>query len=242
MTFCLAPNSWSLTWSRHFLFGDNHDILGICWSKPTKCAFFLALSALVVCVLLEPLARIAFLPWLSWWLLTENVTTKWLTKSWSYTMSPSTVAPTVSVSPLIITVELVTLTWFCFSWNFSWLCQWHFVALITVRKKVMTKWVTKRWSQKCHEACIGQNNRFEYHLWLSQLSTWRFEYHLWLSQLSTWRWYGFCFNPIFLWHWKWHFPALAMTITKALLLWPILPQCFDVSRFCLHTSVLSEVF
>ena len=32
-------------------------------------------------------------------------------------------------------------------------------------------------------ACIGPTNRSEYHLWL--------------SQLSTWRWYGFCFSQIF---------------------------------------------
>ena len=43
--------------------------------------------------------------------------------------------PTVWVSPLIITVELVTLTWFCFSRNITWLCQWHFATLITERIK-----------------------------------------------------------------------------------------------------------
>ena len=45
------------------------------------------------------------------------------------------VAPTVWASPLIITIELVTLTWFCFSRNLSWLCQWHFAQLIAVKKK-----------------------------------------------------------------------------------------------------------
>ena len=46
-----------------------------------------------------------------------------------------TVAPTVWVSSLIMTIELVTLTWFCFSQNLSWLCQWHFAKLITVKKR-----------------------------------------------------------------------------------------------------------
>ena len=46
----------------------------------------------------------------------------------------------VRVSPLITTVELVTLTWFCFSRNLSWLCQWHFAELITVKKKSWHGW------------------------------------------------------------------------------------------------------
>ena len=45
------------------------------------------------------------------------------------------VAPTVWISSLIITVELVTLIWFSFSRNLSWLCQWHFAELITAKKK-----------------------------------------------------------------------------------------------------------
>ena len=51
------------------------------------------------------------------------------------------VAPTVWVSPLIITVELVTLTWFCFSRNSSWLWQWHFAELITVKKSWHSDWL-----------------------------------------------------------------------------------------------------
>ena len=62
------------------------------------------------------------------------------------------------------------------------------------KKKVMTKWLIKRWLLKWHEACIGPHQSFE-HL-------------LWLSQLSTWRWYGFYFSKIFVWHWQWHFAAL----------------------------------
>ena len=45
------------------------------------------------------------------------------------------VAPTVWVSSLIITIELVPLTWFCFSWSLAGLCQWHFAEQITVKKK-----------------------------------------------------------------------------------------------------------
>ena len=89
------------------------------------------------------------------------------------------VATTVWVSPLFITVELVTLIWFCLSRNLSWLCQWHFAQLTTVKKSWLSNWP---WSQKCHEACIGHTNRFEYHLWL--------------SQSSTWRWHWFCFSQI----------------------------------------------
>ena len=48
------------------------------------------------------------------------------------------VTTTVSVSPRINTLVLVTLTLFCFSRNLSWLCQWQFVDLIKVLKKVMT--------------------------------------------------------------------------------------------------------
>ena len=44
------------------------------------------------------------------------------------------VATTVWVSSLIITVELVTLTLFCFNQNLSWLCQGHLADLITVKK------------------------------------------------------------------------------------------------------------
>ena len=50
----------------------------------------------------------------------------------------------------------------------SWLCQLHFAELITVKKNVMTKWPTSRWSQKCHKACINHTNRVEYHPWSSQ--------------------------------------------------------------------------
>ena len=50
------------------------------------------------------------------------------------------------------------------------------------------------------EACIGRTNRFEYHVWA--------------SQLSTWRWHGFCFSQIFLWHWQLHFAALGTIIVK----------------------------
>ena len=51
------------------------------------------------------------------------------------------------------------------------------------KKKVVTKWLTKRWLLICYQACIG-------HIKLS-------EYHLWLSQLSTWRWYVFLFQSDF---------------------------------------------
>ena len=44
------------------------------------------------------------------------------------------ITTTVAVSPLIITLELETLTLFCFSRNLLWLCQWHFAKLITVKK------------------------------------------------------------------------------------------------------------
>ena len=53
--------------------------------------------------------------------------------------------------------------------------------------------MSKRWSQKCHEACIDHTNCFDYHLWL--------------SQLSKWRWREFCVSQIFL-HWQWHLAAL----------------------------------
>ena len=88
--------------------GDNHDILS---EKIYSFCF------------LEPLASTA-LPWPSWWSSAQNVTTKWLTKSCvtKHVMD----APTVWVSPLIITVEPVTLTWFCFG-----IC--HDVAIIFCR-------------------------------------------------------------------------------------------------------------
>ena len=38
---------------------------------------------------LEPLTSTVYLPWPLWWSPTENVTIKWLSKSWLHTMSPS---------------------------------------------------------------------------------------------------------------------------------------------------------
>ena len=66
---------------------------------------------------LEPFARTAYLPWLSGWSPAENDATKWLTQE--LIAHNVMVATTVWVSPLIITVELVMLTLFCFSRNLS---------------------------------------------------------------------------------------------------------------------------
>ena len=75
----------------------------------------------------------AYLPRLSRWSPTDQATDHELVAQ--NVTKHVLVSKTVWVSPLIITVELSrTLTWFCFSRNLSWLCQWHFAELNIVKK------------------------------------------------------------------------------------------------------------
>ena len=86
------------------------------------------------------------------------------------------------VSPLIITVELVTLTLFCFLSEFVMTMSVIFCK--TDHSKKSRDIVTDQaMVANMSWACIGHTNRSEYHRWL--------------SQLSTWRWYGFCLSQIF---------------------------------------------
>ena len=92
VTFCLAPNSWSLTWSRHFL-----SVI-ITTFLENVCAF--SLSIWFDClagqtewetmpILFIGTTRKHCISWLPWWSPTENVATKWLAMSWLHKMSQS---------------------------------------------------------------------------------------------------------------------------------------------------------
>ena len=152
MTFYLTPNTWSLTWSQHFL-----SVI------TTERSCFLALSAWWSVGSNRARKHAHFVSWshshaphisrdhrddqqqkmwvIQSWELNKMSSSMWLDhhnlKSWLHKMSPSMwwSHQLFWVSPLIITVELVTLTLFCFSRNLSWLCQWHFAELITVKKR-----------------------------------------------------------------------------------------------------------
>ena len=82
VTFFVAPNSWSLTSSWHFLPMINTTLLGpTCWLSVCfegllgKLIKHLSDKVSSFCWL-GPLARTTHLPWLSWWSPTENVATK----------------------------------------------------------------------------------------------------------------------------------------------------------------------
>ena len=117
-----------------FFVGDNHDILGICLAGPkqqNRHSFSLCLvwyhshTPHIFHVYRDDNRPIKCHDQLS---DQELVAKQNVTKH-------EMVATTVWVSSRNITVELVTLTLLCFSRNLSWLCQWHFAKLITVKKK-----------------------------------------------------------------------------------------------------------
>ena len=144
VTFWLAPNSWSLTWSlTTFLSTVITTFLEYTWHVGSNNKMSMISPSICFDYLLGQIERknmlILFLgttrkhrisP------MTENVARKWLTKSWLHTMSPSMWWSHQLFVTLIIPVELVTLTWFRFNPNLSWLCQWRFAKLITAKKVV----------------------------------------------------------------------------------------------------------
>ena len=192
-------------WVTTFCVGDNHDILGISLS----CGFKQQNEHAFSLCLVWQLARTSYLPWLSRWSPTENVVTKWLTKSWLHTISPSmwwSQKPFEYISPLIITMSMT-------------FCE-------TDHSKKSHDIVTDQaMSQKCHEACIDHTNRFEYHLWL--------------SRLCTWRWHGFCFSQIFVWHCQWHFATLVLRMAaRASFRWGFFLKLFLLSLFLYNLFIL----
>ena len=110
VTFGLSPNSWSLSRSRHLLSVIITTFLEYTWCVVssnkmrilTRSVYSENSEKTCSFCCLGSLARTAYLPWLSWWSPTENVTTKWLTKSCKNVTKHVMVAPTVWVSPLIM--------------------------------------------------------------------------------------------------------------------------------------------
>ena len=113
------------------------------------------------------------------------------------------VATTVRVSPLIITVELVTLTLLCFSRNLSWLCQWHFAKLIIVKKK---SWYSD-WPR------VGRKNVTKHALVTPNILSIISDYHYWVRDADMDLVQSDFF---FFWHWQWHFAALYATMKLTL--------------------------
>ena len=87
-----------------FSVGDNHDILGIyltCGPQQQNVHAWVQQSEKTYSFsFLEPLARAAYLPWLSWWSPTENVATEWLTNG----LVAHNVTKHVMVAPIVLSL------------------------------------------------------------------------------------------------------------------------------------------